>query len=231
LKGDIPVHIYDSEPLAQHMVTLGPFLTFLFFLIADFGILAIMNLMDIKRRGMFNPKRGIGHWAYWMVVVYDTILMPGAAYMSVKFYQLTEPIEYGWVEYSIFVIATGIGIFAATSAVIRGMHRMRTDKEDRNWTTTEKGMNVYGWYHYMIFVLFAQYAVSFIFKGGWYLTYHGGYQSPEAIGWWLGGFVFFLVPMATIPIFVDENPKVPSPNTWIAAKISRFFGHEIKINI
>lgn len=174
-----------------------------FFFIIDFGVLSVMNSVDyFLIRGANRPR---GHWSFWMVVVFDTILLPVMGYAIARIWQISspKPTLWGWDIW----VSVALGVWVVK------IFLTRNPNYEGDWTTG----NLAGVYHSAALGLFVQIIVLTMIRG---LTH----LHPAALPW-----AALVVACAIIAVgvflVIDEDAfqlGIPKPNQLLEGWFPRW---------
>lgn len=156
--------VYTIFPWVDWLIDQGPLTTALVFFAIDFGVLSIMNVIDIIFNFHGDPNaRPRGHLTFWMVVVTDTLLLPAVGYSTIRFWQMAnqtglvlDPLASTMVD----LVATVAGLSIVYVLVTGNAETSYTD-----WTFINGRLNIAGWWHTACMFIFVQYLTASLIKG------------------------------------------------------------------
>lgn len=166
--------------------------TALLFWSIDFGVLSIANLVD--RFLVREEDRPPGHWSFWMVVIFDSIMLPILGFTTMRFLQTAQP-EPVWGSKDVW-FATLIG-----GIVVIGFlwHcKYTTSNTEGDWTNG----NIAGIWHSLVLGVIAQYLCLVAIRG---YQYWLPFNKDPTVVWFFWTSVSLVVGGLTIWVLMDEN--------------------------
>ncbi len=210
---------YSVFPWINWLVDQGPLTVAFVFFAIDFGVLSIMNVIDIIFNFHGDPNaRPRGHLTFWMVIITDTLLLPAVGYSTVRFWQTANQagmVLNPLVSMMVDVVATVVGLVVAYVLITGNAKTSYTD-----WTFINGRLNVAGWWHTVCMFIFVQYLTAFLLKGVLAV-----WSLPILWPWYTVTLVL-IVGIGVVVVVDNTIGTKPEgyPIWWLTAKV---FGHPI----